>query len=68
MNDLVAQVLAGSARALARALTRVENGTGDAEALVAAIRVHLDAGVEPLRVSYRLAETAAWQAARRRAP
>lgn len=39
----------------------------DAEAMVAAIRAELAAGVTPLRVSYKLAESAAWRAARRRA-
>jgi hypothetical protein len=36
----------------------------DAEAMLEAIRAHLDAKVPPLRVSYTLAETAAWRAAR----
>jgi hypothetical protein len=46
---------------------RVDQNTRDAEVMIAAMRAHLKAGVEPLRVSYRLADTAAWQAARRSA-
>lgn len=46
---------------------RIEQKRRDAEAMVAAIRAHLAAGVPPLRVSYRLAETVAWRAARHRA-
>jgi hypothetical protein len=42
---------------------RVDRKRADAEAMLAAIRAHLDAGVTPLRVSWRLAETAAWRAA-----
>ena len=42
---------------------RVDQKRRDAEAMVAAITGHLDAGVAPLKVSYRLAETAAWRAA-----
>ena len=42
---------------------RVDCKREDAEAMVAAIRGHLDAAVTPLRVSYRIAETAAWRAA-----
>jgi hypothetical protein len=30
--------------------------------MLAAIRGHLDAGVTPLRVSYRMADSAAWRA------
>jgi hypothetical protein len=37
----------------------------DADALLAAVRAHLAAEVPPLRVTYSLAETAAWEAARR---
>ena len=37
----------------------------DAEALLAAIRAHLAAAPPPLRVSYTLAETVAWEAAQR---
>ena len=44
---------------------RVDRKRGDAEAMVAAIRAELAAGVTPLRVSYTLAESAAWRAARR---
>jgi len=46
---------------------RVDRKRLDAEAMVAAIRGELTAGVVPLRVSYSLAESAAWRAARRRA-
>jgi hypothetical protein len=42
---------------------RIDRKRADAEAMLAAIRGHLDAGVTPLRVSYRMAETAAWRAA-----
>jgi hypothetical protein len=45
----------------------IEQKRRDAEAMLAAIRAHLAAGAPPPRVAYRLAETAAWQAARRRA-
>jgi len=44
---------------------RVEQKRHDAEAMLDAIRAHLAGGAPPQRVSYRLAETAAWQAARR---
>lgn len=44
---------------------RVDQKSLDALAMLDAIRADLAAGVRPLRVSYRLAETAAWQAARR---
>jgi hypothetical protein len=37
----------------------------DAEAMLAAIRAHLAAAPPPLHVSYTLAETVAWEAARR---
>jgi len=43
---------------------RVEQKRRDAEAMIEAIRLHLAAGAPPLRVSWRLAETAAWRAAR----
>ena len=39
---------------------------GDALAMAAAVREHLTAGVSPLRVSYRLADTIAFKQARRR--
>jgi len=42
---------------------RVDQKRADAEAMLAAIRDHLSAGVAPLRVSYQMAETAAWRAA-----
>jgi hypothetical protein len=42
---------------------RVEQKRADAGAMLAAIRADLDAGIAPLRVSWRLAETAAWRAA-----
>jgi hypothetical protein len=46
---------------------RIDQKRLDAEAMLEAIRSHLAAGARPLRVSWRLAETAAWQAARRSA-
>jgi len=46
---------------------RIEQKRQDAEAMLEAIRAHLATGAPPLRVSWRLAETAAWQAARRAA-
>jgi hypothetical protein len=46
---------------------RVDQKRRDAEAMIAAIRAELEAGVVPLRVAYTLAESAAWHAARRRA-
>jgi hypothetical protein len=46
---------------------RIDRKRLDAEAMIAAIRSELAAGVTPLRVSYALAESAAWRAARRRA-
>lgn len=46
---------------------RVERKRLDALLMLDAIRAHAAAGVEPLRVAYRLAETVAWEAARRRA-
>ena len=45
---------------------RVDRKRLDAEAMIAAIRADLADGVAPLRVSYTLAESAAWRAARRR--
>jgi hypothetical protein len=39
----------------------------DAEAMLQAIRADLDAGQPPLRVSYTLAETVAWEAVRQQA-
>lgn len=44
---------------------RADQKREDAEAMLAAIRAHLDAGVAPLRVSWRMAETAAWRSAER---
>jgi hypothetical protein len=44
---------------------RMDRKRADAEAMLAAIRAHLDAGVAKLRVSWRMAETAAWCEARR---
>lgn len=44
---------------------RIDQKRLDAEAMLEAVRSHLAAGAPPLRVSWRLAETAAWQAARR---
>jgi hypothetical protein len=61
---------AGLPAALLKAFTdwlptgRVDQKRRDALAMIDTIRAHLAGGVEPLRVSYRLAETAAWQAAR----
>ena len=46
---------------------RIDQKRRDAEAMLAAIRVHLAGDAAPLRVSYILAETAAWQTAKRRA-
>jgi hypothetical protein len=46
---------------------RVDQKRLDAEAMIAAIRAELAAGVAPLRVSYMLAESAAWRVARLRA-
>jgi hypothetical protein len=45
---------------------RVDQKRLDAEAMLQTIRAHLAAGAPPLRVGYELAETVAWQAARRR--
>jgi len=44
---------------------RVDRKRLDAAAMLDAIRAHLTAGAPPLRVSYELAETVAWQTARR---
>ena len=46
---------------------RIDQKHRDAEALLAAIRDHLDAAPPPLRVSYTLAATVAWRMARRAA-
>jgi hypothetical protein len=46
---------------------RIDQKRLDAAAMIDAIRAHLAGGVRPIRVSYRLADTAAWQAARRSA-
>jgi hypothetical protein len=46
---------------------RVDQKRRDAEAMLAVIRSNIDAGTGPLRVTYRLASTAAWEAARRHA-
>ena len=46
---------------------RVDRKREDAAVMLAAIRAHLDAEVVPLRVSFRMAETAAWRAARQQA-
>ena len=42
---------------------RVDRKREEAEAMLAAIRAHLDAGATALRVSWHMAETAAWRAA-----
>jgi hypothetical protein len=44
---------------------RIEQKHRDAEAMLEAIRAHLAAAPPPLRVSYTLAETVAWEAAHR---
>jgi len=44
---------------------RIDRKRGDAEMMLGAIRAHLAAERPPLRVAYTLAETAAWEAARR---
>jgi hypothetical protein len=46
---------------------RIDQKRADAEAMLAAMRAHLAAGGGPLKVAYRLANTVAWQAARRQA-
>ncbi len=43
---------------------RIDQKRRDAAAMLEAIRAHLAAGAPPLRVSYTLAETIAWEAAR----
>lgn len=60
---------AGSLRHFAAWLPqgRVDQKRLDAEAMLDAIRAHLDARLPSLRVSYQLADTVAWRAARRRA-
>jgi hypothetical protein len=47
---------------------RINQKRLDAEAMIAAIRAHLGAGATPLKVTYKLADTAAWQAAVRSMP
>jgi len=42
---------------------RVDRKREEAEEMLAAIRAHLDAGATALRVSWHMAETAAWRAA-----
>jgi hypothetical protein len=65
-----AAVLSGCAVADPRHLAdwlpagRVDQKLRDAKGLLAIIRAHLAATPEPLRVTYRLANTAAWEAAR----
>jgi hypothetical protein len=44
---------------------RIDQKRHDAEAMLDAIRAHLAAAPQPLHVSYTLAETVAWEAARR---
>ena len=44
---------------------RVDQKRIDAEAMLAAVRAHRDAGIKPFEPSYTLAETVAWRAARR---
>ena len=74
--DVLSQAAAspGMPPAAARAFTawlptgRVDQKRLDAEALLRAIRAHLAANPPPLRVSYQLAETAAWRAARHPPP
>jgi hypothetical protein len=46
---------------------RIDQKGLDAQALLDTIRTHLAAGAPPLRVTYTLVETAAWEAARREA-
>jgi hypothetical protein len=45
---------------------RLDQKRRDALAMLDAISAHIAAGTPPLRVDYQLADTAAWQAARRR--
>lgn len=65
-------VLCGSAEAPLRDFAvwlpsnRSDQKRRDAEALLTAIHASLSAGLPPSRVTYELAETVAWQAARRR--
>jgi hypothetical protein len=40
---------------------RLDTKRADAEAMLEAVRAHLAAGMSPLRVSYGMAETAAWR-------
>jgi hypothetical protein len=56
LQDLVAWLPAG----------RIDQKRRDAEMMLDAIRAHLATPVAPLCVAYTLAETAAWEAARRR--
>ncbi len=44
---------------------RIDQKRLDAEAMLEALRAHLAADAPPLRVTYELAETVAWEAARR---
>lgn len=44
---------------------RIDQKRLDAEAMLAAIRAHLASGAPPLKVSYTLANTVAWETARR---
>jgi hypothetical protein len=44
---------------------RIDRKRLDAETMLDAIRAHLTSGAPPLKVSYTLAETVAWEAARR---
>ena len=57
LQDLVAWLPAG----------RIDRKRRDAEAMLAAIRAHRAARPGPLKVTYELADTVAWQAARRNA-
>ena len=45
--------------------SHIDQKRRDADAMLDAIRAHLAAAPPPLRVSYQLAETVAWEAARR---
>jgi hypothetical protein len=45
---------------------RIDQKRLDATAMLYAIRAHLASGMGPLRITYELADTVAWQAARRR--
>jgi hypothetical protein len=55
LSDLIAWLPAG----------HIDQKRRDAEAMLEAIRAHLAAAPPPLHVSYTLAETVAWQAAKR---